>query len=40
MHTAAPFQAGDLQAQQEELSRKLDAKKAEEARCEGFRFRC
>jgi hypothetical protein len=32
LHTSAPFQAGDLQAQQEELSKKLEAKKAEETR--------
>lgn len=33
LHTSAPFQAGELQAQQDELSRKLEGKKAEEARC-------
>lgn len=32
LHTSAPFQAGELQAQQEDLSKKLEAKKAEEAR--------
>lgn len=32
LHTSAPFQAGELQAQQDELSRKLEGKKAEEAR--------
>lgn len=32
LHTSAPFQAGELQAQQEELSKKLEAKKQEEAR--------
>jgi hypothetical protein len=33
LHTSVPFQAGDLQAQQEELSKKLEAKKAEQTRC-------
>lgn len=32
LHSSAPFQAGELQAQQEELSKKLEAKKAEEGR--------
>jgi hypothetical protein len=32
LHTSAPFQAGDLQAQQEELSKKLEAKKADQTR--------
>jgi hypothetical protein len=32
LHTSAPFQVGELQAQQEELSKKLEAKKADEAR--------
>jgi hypothetical protein len=32
LHTSAPFQAGDLQAQQEDLNKKLEAKKADEAR--------
>jgi hypothetical protein len=32
LHTSAPYQADELQHQQEELSRKLEAKKGEEAR--------
>jgi hypothetical protein len=32
LHTSAPYQADELQRQQEEVAKRLETKKAEEAR--------